>query len=121
MQGTIHLRGLVFYGRHGHHPEEKALGQRFVLDLSLQVDMTEAASRDDLSATVNYAEVYALCRDIVEGLPVRLIETLADRLMTEILARHPRVQRVHLVLKKPSVPIAGALDYVAVEAERSRG
>ncbi|MDX2186746.1 MAG: dihydroneopterin aldolase [Opitutaceae bacterium] len=121
MNGIIHLRGMVFYGRHGHHPEENALGQRFTVDLSLELDMAEAAARDDLHSTVNYAEVYSLCRDIVEGKPVRLIETLADRILAAVLERHPRVSRARIELKKPSVPIAGALDHVAVEATRSRG
>lgn len=120
MTGKIHLRGMVFYGRHGHHPEEKALGQRFIVDLTLTLDMTEAAANDDLNATVNYAEVYSLCRDMVEGMPVRLIETLADRILASVLERHPRVEAVSILVRKPAVPIAGALDYVAVEAERSR-
>lgn len=121
MKGKIHLCGMVFYGRHGHHPEEKALGQRFIVDLTLTMDMGDAAARDDLNATVNYAEVYSLCRDLVEGTPVKLIETLADRILTAILDRHPRVLTAAIFLKKPAVPIAGVLEHVAVEAERSRG
>jgi 7,8-dihydroneopterin aldolase/epimerase/oxygenase len=120
MNGTIHLKGMVFYGRHGHHPEEKALGQRFIVDLSLELDIREAAARDDLASTVNYAAVYSLCRDIVEGSPVRLIETLADRVLKAVLDSHPRVRRAHIEVRKPSVPIAGALEYVAVEASLSR-
>lgn len=120
MKGTIHLRGMVFYGRHGHLPEEKVLGQRFVLDVSLVVDMAAAAANDDLHATVNYAAVYSECRDIVEGQPLRLLETLADRVLTRVLEVFPTVESVQVVVKKPSVPIAGALDYVAVEATRSR-
>lgn len=121
MNGTIHLRGMIFYGRHGHHPEENALGQRFIVDLSLDLDMADAAARDELAATVNYAAVYSQCKDIVEGSPVRLIETLADRLLRAVLERHPRVTRARVEVRKPSVPIAGALDHVAVEASRSRG
>ncbi|WP_404420672.1 dihydroneopterin aldolase [Nibricoccus sp. IMCC34717] len=120
MNGKIHLNGMVFYGRHGHHPEENALGQRFVVDLTLELDIAEAAARDELGATVNYAAVYSLCRDIVEGSPVRLLETLTDRVLKAVLERHPRVAAVHIEVRKPSVPIAGALEYVAVEASRHR-
>jgi 7,8-dihydroneopterin aldolase/epimerase/oxygenase len=121
MKGKIHLQGLVFFGYHGCHHEETKLGQRFIVDLRLTTDMTEAAAHDLVGHTVNYVEVYSLCRDIVQGAPVHLLETLCDRLLTAVLAHHPRVEHVWVQVKKPAVPIPGALDWVAVEAERSRG
>lgn len=63
----IHLKDMQFYGYHGVLAAETTLGQRFRANVSLAVDMTKAGETDDLSYTVNYAEVYALCRDIVEG------------------------------------------------------
>ncbi len=120
MKGKIHLQGLVFFGHHGCHHEETTLGQRFVLDVTLTTDMAEAARQDHVAATVNYVEVYEQCRAVVEGAPVHLLETLCDRLLTVLLEQHPRVERAWVKVTKPGVPIAGALDAVAVEAERSR-
>lgn len=120
MQGTIHLNGMVFYGRHGALPEEATLGQRFIVDLALRLDIAAAADHDDLSATVNYAEVYSLCRDVVEGEPVKLIETVAGRILRDVLVRFPRVTSARVLVRKPSVPIAGSLDHAAVEAELHR-
>ncbi|WP_249662196.1 dihydroneopterin aldolase, partial [Lysinibacillus fusiformis] len=68
---------------------EKMLGQRFRANLSLAVDMTKAGETDDLSYTVNYAEVYALCRDIVEGETFKLIEALVVRVADPILTTYP--------------------------------
>ena len=51
---------------------------------------------------------------------VKLLETLCDRLLTAILQECPRVSRVDLTIKKPSAPIPGVLEYVAVEASRDR-
>lgn len=114
------MKGMVFYGHHGDIAEERALGQRFILDLVLTVDVTDVVQTDNLSATVDYVDVYAICQQVVENEPVKLLETVASRLAQKILAGHPRVQSVEVVVKKPSVPLRGALDYVAVEITQSR-
>lgn len=121
MNGRIHLKNMAFYGYHGHHPGESAHGQRFFLDVVLTVDFSEAITTDQLSATVDYSRVYEVCRSIVEREKVKLLETLSQRVMAAILDACPRVQRVDVTIKKPSAPIPGVLDYVAVEASLARG
>jgi dihydroneopterin aldolase len=116
MNARIHLKNMAFYGYHGHHPEENLRGQRFFVDLILSADLGAAAATDSLSATVDYSRVYELCRSIVEQQRVKLLETLCQRLLTAIFEGFPRVDRVEVVIRKPSAPIAGVLDYVAVEA-----
>jgi dihydroneopterin aldolase len=56
----------------------------------------------------------------VEKERFKLIEALANRVIERILAACPIVDRVDIVIKKPSVPIAGILDHVAVETSKSR-
>lgn len=120
MNGRIHLKNMVFYGYHGELAEENRLGQRFIVDLALSVDMGEAARTDDLSKTVDYVRVYDLCRQVMEHDRVRLLETLAADLIDKILSDCPRVTKVDITIKKPSVPLKGILDYVAVETSKSR-
>ncbi|MGH7996564.1 MAG: dihydroneopterin aldolase [Opitutaceae bacterium] len=116
MNGRIVLKNMAFYGYHGHHPGETAQGQRFFVDATLTLDLGEAMATDELGATVDYGRVYAVCREIVEREKVKLLETLCHRLMTAILEASPQVRRVEVTVKKPSAPIPGVLDYVAVEA-----
>jgi dihydroneopterin aldolase len=120
MNGRIHLKNMAFYGYHGHHPGEAVQGQRFFVDVVLTVDMAEAMTTDQLGATVDYSRVYDVCRSIVETEKVKLLETLGGRLMAAILEACPRVQRVDVTVKKPSAPIPGVLDYVAVETSLER-
>jgi dihydroneopterin aldolase len=95
-------------------------GPAFLIDLVLSLDIAEAARTDDLNTTVDYAKVYALCRQIVEHDRVKLLETLANHIINRVLETSPRVTKVEIVIRKPSVPVGGALDYVAIETSRER-
>src|SRR5438067_572788 len=109
MGDHIRLNDMVFYGYHGVLPEERALGQRFVVSIDMGVDLAAAGRSDDLTKTVNYADVYALARDIVTGAPCQLIETVAERISAAVLTEHPGVQTIVVRIQKPAVPLAGAV------------
>ena len=116
----IHLNEMAFYGYHGVLPEETKLGQRFGLTVSLATDLSVAGQTDDLDKTVNYAEVYDICRGIVEGQPVKLIEAVAEKVASAILSGYPeKVSGVRVVLVKPDPPIAG--HYASVSVDITRG
>ncbi len=120
MNGRILLKNMLFYGYHGDLAEENKLGQRFVVDLALTVDIAEVARTDALESTVDYVAVHEVCRRLVEEERVRMIETLAARIAERLLADFPRIGAVDVTVKKPSVPMKGVLDYVAVETSRTR-
>src|SRR5256885_2115751 len=120
MNGRIHLKNMVFYGYHGHLAEENSLGQRFMIDLAMTLDIAGAASSDDLKNTVDYVKVYGICRQIVEHDRVKLLETLANHLLDRVLEACPRVTKVEITIKKPSAPMGGVLDYVAIETSKER-
>jgi len=102
-EDRILLEGLIFFGRHGTLAAERELGQRFVVDLELRCDLRAAGATDDLTKTVDYSDVYRLARDIVEGPPVGLTETVAERVAGAILGRYPRVEAVRVKVTKPQV------------------
>lgn len=120
MLATIHLKKLRFHGHHGVLPEETALGQPWIIDLDLVVDIAHAAATDDIAHTVNYVEVYDLVRDIVTGEPVSLVETLANRILSAVLSSHPPVRSATITIHKPHVPIPGAHDGIALTATLAR-
>ena len=120
MNGRILLKNMLFYGYHGDLAEENKLGQRFIVDLVLTLDIAEVVRTDALDATVDYVRVHEVCRELVEGKKLRMIETLAARIAERLLADFPRITAVDVTVKKPSVPMKGVLDYVAVETSRTR-
>ncbi len=102
-EDRILLEGMVFFGRHGTLSAERELGQRFVVDLELRCDLRAAGMSDDLTKTVDYSEVYRLAREIVEGPPVGLTETVAERIAAVVLGRYPHVEAVRVKVAKPQV------------------
>lgn len=117
----ILLEGMTFYAYHGVNPEERVLGQRFIVDVALAVDLRRAGQSDDVADTVSYSAVFKLVRSIVEGEPRNLLEAVAEALATGILAGFPPVTRVTVTLRKPEAPVKGSmLDAVGVRLTRSR-
>ncbi|MCL6594404.1 MAG: dihydroneopterin aldolase, partial [Alicyclobacillus sp.] len=116
----IHLSGMVFYGRHGALPEERALGQRFVIDVVLWLDLAPAGRSDRLADTVNYARTYETVRQVLEGPAKHLLESVAEAVAQRLLAEEPKLSGVRVAVTKPGVPIPGALNGVRVQIERWR-
>ena len=117
----IHLNEMQFFGYHGVLPEETKLGQRFRSTVTLALDLSEAGKTDALEKTVNYAEVYSICKSVVEGEPFKLIESVAEELADRILISFgDQVLGVRVLLVKPDPPIHGHYASVAVEITRGR-
>ncbi|HLS64689.1 MAG TPA: 2-amino-4-hydroxy-6-hydroxymethyldihydropteridine diphosphokinase [Ruania sp.] len=116
----IRLTGLGGIGHHGVLAEERRDGQPFLADLVLAVDTRAAALGDDLSRTVDYAEVAQQVVAVIEGDPVDLIETLAGRIAGVALA-HESVQAVTVTVHKPEAPVGVPFTDVEVTINRTRG
>jgi 7,8-dihydroneopterin aldolase/epimerase/oxygenase len=116
----IQLEGMVFVGHHGALAAERELGQRFVVDVELIVDLAAAGNSDDLAATVDYRAVHEQVRAIVEGPPCNLIEAVAERIAGAILDRHGKVEVVQVKVSKPEVRLGTVLAGSAVEITRRR-
>lgn len=115
----IHLRDMQFYGYHGVLAEETRLGQRFRVTVSLAANTKKAGETDKLQYTVNYVEVFELCKNIVEGEPFQLIEAVAESIASAILEKYDgQVFGCKVELIKPDPPIPGHYKEVAVEIVR---
>ncbi|MFY9713429.1 MAG: dihydroneopterin aldolase [Microbacterium sp.] len=115
----IVLTGLTVFGRHGVYAHERENGQEFTIDLRLTVSLQRAAESDDVTDTVHYGELAEKVAAVVEGEPVNLIETLAERIAAVAL-EDPRVQHVAVTVHKPHAPIPLTFADVAVTLHRGR-
>ncbi|HEY8986850.1 MAG TPA: dihydroneopterin aldolase [Streptomyces sp.] len=115
----VALRGLRARGHHGVFPKEREEGQTFVVDLVLGLDTRPAAAADDLAKTVHYGIVAEEVVAVVQGEPVDLIETLAERIAQTCL-KHDAVEEVEVCVHKPDAPITVPFDDVTITITRSR-
>jgi len=121
MPDQIMLEGMQFYGYHGVNPEERVLGQRFLIDVALFVNLRGAGSSDDLSQSISYSEVYRQVKEIAEGEPRNLIEAVAEDIASRLLETFPLAFALTVTVRKPEAPIKGSmLDAAGVTIHRSR-
>ena len=118
-QDRIMLTGLRVRGRHGVLDFERELGQEFLVDVQLELDLGPAAASDEVADTVHYGELAGQLVSVVAGQPVNLIETLADRLAAVCLA-DSRVGAATVTVHKPQAPIPHDFADVAVTIRRER-
>lgn len=119
MADRIELRGLTVRGRHGVFDHERAEGQDFVVDVTVWIDLADAAASDDLSDTYDYGMLAERAAAVVAGPSRNLIETVASEIAQDVM-RDERVHAVEVTVHKPRAPIAQAFNDVAVVARRSR-
>ena len=99
----IILEGMQFYGFHGVNQEERVLGQSYLVDLSVELDLSRAGDSDKLEDTVSYSGLYREVRDVVEGDPRNLLESTAQAIASRVLEKFP-VRAVGVRVKKPHPP-----------------
>jgi dihydroneopterin aldolase len=116
---TIEIRGLALHGHHGVLESERALGQRFVFDLELDVADETAARTDRIEDAVDYREAVAIVREVSEGRAFHLLEALATALADALLQRLA-VTRVRVRVRKPEVDLGAPVEHAAVVVERRR-
>ncbi|OBI04784.1 dihydroneopterin aldolase [Mycobacterium scrofulaceum] len=119
MADRIELRGLTIRGRHGVFEHERADGQDFVIDMTVWINLAEAAASDELADTYDYGRLAQLAADIVAGPPRNLIETVGGEIADQVMDDE-RVHAVEVVVHKPRAPIPQQFSDVAVVVRRSR-
>lgn len=116
---TIELVDLVLFGHHGYLEAERRLGQRFLVDLWVDVD-DAAASSDDIDQTVDYRHLAELVREVFAGPERLLLEALAGAVADGILERFPAAQRVRVRVRKPDVVLDPPVEHAALIVEKRR-
>jgi dihydroneopterin aldolase len=111
----VELRGLVLYGHHGIHPEERERGQRFLYDVELEVG--DRGADDRIENAVDYSKVAAAVRDVA-ATPYNLLEALATAIADDLERRYAP-ERLRVRVRKPDVRPGGMdVEFAAVTVER---
>lgn len=111
---NIHLKAF-----HGVEPQERVVGQDYVVSLSMDCEADLAVETDDVAHTVNYAEAYAVVKEEMT-VPSMLLEHVAGRMARAILRTQPLVMTVRVRVVKVCPPMGAACDGAWVEMSLSR-
>ena len=112
--GYIFLKDLRFHAFHGVMPQERKVGGDFLVSLRMGYDISKAMRTDEVSDTLNYAEVYALVRKEME-LPSALLERVAGRIAEALFASDPKILSIDLWLTKVNPPMGADCQGAGVE------
>ena len=85
--------------------EEAKLGQRFKIDVVVELNDQVAYETDDAENTVNYVEIYSLVQSIFENQRFNLIEACANAIASKLLEEFSAIESATVTVKKPSVPV----------------
>jgi dihydroneopterin aldolase len=120
MSDTIFVTGLLIHAHHGVMRHEKKVGQQFVIDLELAVDLAQASASDKLVDTVSYSGIVEAATRAFTAKSFRLVEAAAGAIANEVLGSYPRVASVRVTVHKPHAPIAAIFTDVGVTVVRTR-
>jgi len=112
------IHNLELFAYHGVNPEEKAMGQKFIVQAKISIDLSQAGDSDSLDTAINYAKLCHELQEVFTDTKHDLIERAATVLCEYILTHYPLVNEVDLTLKKPWAPIHLPIDYPAVRLVR---
>lgn len=109
----LELRGLLLDAPVGVLESEKLAPQPIRIDLDVVMDFTAPGGSDDLSDTVNYADIVDLAEAVATSHHHELLESIADEIARGTLALDGRIGAVEVTVTKLHPPVLQNLATVA--------
>lgn len=115
----IFLKEIRCYAYHGVAPQENLIGNEYVIDLKLKVDISRASRTDDVTDTVSYADVLELVK-VEMNIPSKLLEHVGGRIAEKLFEAFPAIEEIELRLSKRNPPMGADIDVAGIELHCSR-
>jgi len=115
--GLIIIENMEFYAFHGHYREEQIVGNRFIVDLSIETDMSVPSKSDNLKDAVNYQQAYQIVKAQMDRKSY-LLENIAGRILDALYAEMSGIKKATVKVSKMNPPMGGKIGSVSVVMER---
>ena len=109
MKAVIELENMEFRASHGCYDLEKVVGNRFLVNLSIVADVSEAAESDDITKSVNYLTAYNIISEQMKQ-PSNIIENVAKRIIDALYREFPEIEKVTVKVSKLAPPLGGKVE-----------
>ena len=116
----IKIKDLEIFANHGVFEEEKVLGQKFLVTISLFLDVRQAAREDILQKSIHYGELANHVKEWMCEHSFELLESVAQGLCEDLLLTYESsgLREVEVTVKKPWAPVKLPLDTVSITVRR---
>jgi dihydroneopterin aldolase len=115
--GLIELEEMEFYAYHGCFREENVVGNRLLVNISLQTDMARPMQTDKIDDALNYVMVYELVRAEMQQTS-NLLEHVTARVIDSLYRHFPQITRALVKISKMNPPMGGQMKKVSVTLEK---
>ncbi len=115
--GLIQIEGMEFYSFHGHFKEEQIVGNKFVVDLTIETDMKVPRETDNLKDALDYQRVYMIIKAQME-LKSHLLEHIAGRILDALYTEVEGITRATVKVSKMNPPMGGKIGSVSIVLSR---
>lgn len=117
LNGLIELEEMEFYAYHGCFREENVVGNRFLVNISIQTDMARPMQTDKIDDALNYVKVYELVRTEMQQTS-NLLEHVTARVIDSLYRHFPRITWARVKISKMNPPMGGQMNKVSVTLEK---
>lgn len=116
---TIRLNNIRIHAFHGAIPTENIVGADYLVNVEVKADWGKAAKNDDLTKTINYAEINDIVREEMRKQRI-LIETVAESIVDRILQTFSLVEETEVSVAKLNPPMTGEIESAEVVVRKIR-
>ena len=118
--GKIVIEEMEFYAFHGHYQEEQIVGNRFLVDLEMEADLTEPASSDNLKDAVNYQQAYQIIKNEMRRTKSNLLENIGKRILDALYVEMNGIKKATIRIRKLNPPMGGPIKSVGIKMSRKK-
>lgn len=115
----IFLKNACFYAYHGVSPQETQIGNEYLINLKLKTNITRASQTDEVSDTVNYADIHAVLKEEM-SVPSKLLEHVCGRICRRLIEEFPTIEEIDICLSKRNPPMGADIESAGIELHCSR-
>ncbi|TLX73909.1 dihydroneopterin aldolase [Labilibacter sediminis] len=116
-KGIIELEEMEFYAYHGCFKEEQVVGNRFMVNIAIKLDVEIPSHSDNIKDALNYVTVYELTKKEMQQ-KSHLVEHLTERILNGIHNKFDYVDWVRVKVSKMNPPMGGQMKAVSITMER---
>jgi len=115
---SVHVQSLNLWSHVGVLDHERLLGQSFLLDFTVWIDLESSALNDDLSKTADYSLAIKSIQQLSLEINCLTIEHFSERILEKFAALYGDVP-IQITLEKCSPPIDGFNGSVSITRSRN--